>query len=161
MLAQSHRKNADDKQVNRIWLISINMSTAPALPLPQSSFRRFSGNGDSEQTSYDAMGEEEDIDAELPPPDVQSFLLHLYFAYVHPFFPIIHKQDFLQSYSAMCVHPSCNPALLMPTVSVIKRPQCATCAPGAEVHEPPLDAATLQDVVALHVCDCCKILGSG
>ncbi|KAI1788821.1 fungal-specific transcription factor domain-containing protein [Ganoderma leucocontextum] len=80
LLAQSHRKSASDKEVNRIW--------------------RFSQNGDSEQPSYDAMREEEEIDVELPPPDVQSFLLQLYFAYVHPFFPIIHKQDFLHNYRA-------------------------------------------------------------
>lgn len=81
LLAQSHRKGAGGQQGNRIW--------------------SFSGNEDSEQTSNDPMGEEEDIDVELPPPDVQSFLLHLYFAYVHPFFPAIHKQDFLHNYSAI------------------------------------------------------------
>ena len=110
------------------------------------------------------MREEEDIDAELPPPDAQSFLLHLYFAYVHPFFPIIHKQDFLHSYNATCVchgyNPASNLTLLIPMVSVIKRPQCTTCASGADVHEPSSHAATLQDVVALYVRSCCKILGA-
>ena len=112
--------------------------------------RSFSGNEDSEQTSNDPMGEEEDIDVELPPPDVQSFLLHLYFAYVHPFFPAIHKQDFLHNYSAMCVCRDCTSVLLMRMASVIKRAQCTTATP---------DTTTLQDAATLYVRDCCQILG--
>ena len=106
------------------------------------------------------MREEEDIGVELPPPDVQSFLLHLYFAYVHPFFPIIHKQDFLHCYSAMCVRLGCDAALLMRMAFVMKRSQCTTAAPDAGVHEPPPDATTLQDVVALDVRYCCEIFES-
>lgn len=104
------------------------------------------------------MREEEDIDVELPSPDAQSFLLHLYFAYVHPFFPIIHKQDFLHNYNAMCVYPYCNPAVLMRIAFVIKRSQSTTAAPDTDVHEPPPYAATVQDVTTVYVRNRCKIL---
>ena len=141
-------------------MVCLNHCVLPTVFLSQSHFRRFSGNGDSEQTSYDAIREEEDISVELPPPDVQSFLLHLYFTYVHPFFPVIHKQDFLHSYSAMCVRLGCNLALLMQMAFVMKRPQCATGTPDADILEPPSHATTLQDVVALHVRHRCQVFGS-
>ncbi|KAH8099263.1 fungal-specific transcription factor domain-containing protein [Cristinia sonorae] len=35
----------------------------------------------------------------LPPPDVQDHLMSLYFTYVHPFFPVIHKSSFLALYN--------------------------------------------------------------
>ena len=35
----------------------------------------------------------------LPPQDVQDKLLEIYFAYVHPVFPIIHKSRFWSEYA--------------------------------------------------------------
>ncbi|KAI6047865.1 fungal-specific transcription factor domain-containing protein [Pisolithus marmoratus] len=47
--------------------------------------------------SYD--GPENDIDVKLPPPTVQDQLVNLYFSYVHPMFPVIHKGRFLREWS--------------------------------------------------------------
>ena len=43
-------------------------------------------------------GEDEFV-SQLPSAEVQSHLLDLYFAHVHPVFPIIHKQAFFDSYT--------------------------------------------------------------
>lgn len=37
-------------------------------------------------------------EAELPPQSVQQHLLDLYFTYVQPVFPIVHKREFLAAY---------------------------------------------------------------
>ncbi|KAJ7109940.1 fungal-specific transcription factor domain-containing protein [Mycena epipterygia] len=42
---------------------------------------------------------EEDMDIELPPPQVQEHLLQLYFTYIHPVLPLIHKTRFLTEYN--------------------------------------------------------------
>jgi hypothetical protein len=34
----------------------------------------------------------------MPPPDVQRHLLDLYFVYVHPVFPVVHKSLFWKDY---------------------------------------------------------------
>ena len=58
-------------------------------------------NVDPETASRDLINEEEDVEVQMPSPEAQGHLLHLYFAYVHPFFPVIHKQDFLVHYNAL------------------------------------------------------------
>ncbi|KAI8981384.1 fungal-specific transcription factor domain-containing protein [Trametes punicea] len=80
LLAQSRRKTGDDLQENRIW--------------------NFSAHIDPELSSRDPTSEEEDVGVDLPSPDLQNHLLQLYFTYVHPFFPVVHKQDFLYHYNA-------------------------------------------------------------
>lgn len=47
--------------------------------------------------------DEEDIHITLPPQQEQDLLVQLYFIYVHPVFPIIHKQRFLTEYEAKSV----------------------------------------------------------
>ncbi|KAJ6503261.1 fungal-specific transcription factor domain-containing protein [Mycena vitilis] len=42
---------------------------------------------------------EEDLDIELPPVHVQEHLLQLYFTYIHPVFPLLHKTRFLTEYN--------------------------------------------------------------
>jgi hypothetical protein len=37
-------------------------------------------------------------DSELPPLTVQDRLISLYFTYVHPTFPVIHKTTFMKEY---------------------------------------------------------------
>ena len=64
-------------------------------------YRRFSDHIDPEMHSRDTTSEEEDVAVQLPSLDQQSHLLQLYFTYVHPFFPVIHKQDFLCHYNAL------------------------------------------------------------
>ncbi|KAJ7631249.1 fungal-specific transcription factor domain-containing protein [Roridomyces roridus] len=49
--------------------------------------------------------QEEDMEIELPPVHVQEHLLQLYFAHIHPVFPVIHKTRFLTEYKS-----SPNPA---------------------------------------------------
>ena len=41
----------------------------------------------------------------LPPSQVQDLLLDLYFTYVHPAFPVIHKSCFLAEYNSRCRLP--------------------------------------------------------
>ncbi len=41
---------------------------------------------------------EENVDVTMPPPDVQRHLLNLYFVYVHPTFPVVHKSLFWKDY---------------------------------------------------------------
>jgi hypothetical protein len=50
--------------------------------------------------------QEEDLDIKLPPPQVQEHLLQLYFTYIHPVFPLIHKTRFLTEYNARYALPS-------------------------------------------------------
>jgi hypothetical protein len=38
--------------------------------------------------------------AQLPDPAEQDYLLDLYFAYVHPQFPILHKDTFVEALKA-------------------------------------------------------------
>ncbi|KAJ3793146.1 fungal-specific transcription factor domain-containing protein [Lentinula aff. detonsa] len=44
--------------------------------------------------------QEDDIAVELPPIDMQDHLIDLYFTYIHPVFPVIHKNRFLSGYAA-------------------------------------------------------------
>ncbi len=48
---------------------------------------------------------EENVDVAMPPLDVQRHLLDLYFVYVHPVFPVIHKSLFWKDYEATYVLP--------------------------------------------------------
>ncbi|KAI0375162.1 hypothetical protein BV20DRAFT_985517 [Pilatotrama ljubarskyi] len=80
LLAQSRRKTGDDLQENRIWKFDVTRI-------------------DPEAMSEDPLNEEEDVIVQLPDSDMQNHLLQLYFTYVHPFFPVIHKQDFLYQYN--------------------------------------------------------------
>ena len=56
-------------------------------------------NVDPESAPYDLISEEEDVEVQMPAPDMREYLLQLYFTYVHPFFPVIHKQDFIHHYN--------------------------------------------------------------
>ncbi|KAJ7786593.1 fungal-specific transcription factor domain-containing protein [Mycena metata] len=51
---------------------------------------------------------EEDIAIELPPAHVQEHLLQLYFTYIHPVFPVLHKTRFSTEYNASS--PTQSPA---------------------------------------------------
>lgn len=46
---------------------------------------------------------EENVDVAMPPLDVQRHLLDLYFIYVHPVFPVVHKALFWKDYEAAWV----------------------------------------------------------
>jgi hypothetical protein len=49
------------------------------------------------------LEQEEQIEIHLPPYADQDRLLQLYFVYVHPSFPIIHKGKFLEEWQIQCV----------------------------------------------------------
>ena len=68
---------------------------------PHPSCRKFAASVDPETAPYDVIAEEEDVEVQMPSPETQKFLLQLYFTYVHPFYPVIHKQDFLYQYNAL------------------------------------------------------------
>lgn len=61
-------------------------------------------NVDPESATYDS-GEEEDVEVQMPSPEMREYLLQLYFTYVHPFFPVVHKADFLH-HNTLCVGAS-------------------------------------------------------
>lgn len=56
----------------------------------------------SKDHMYHVM-QEEDFDVQLPPTSVQDHLIELYFVYIHPVFPLIHKARFLTDYRAWLV----------------------------------------------------------
>lgn len=63
--------------------------------------RKFSQADVNPEVSWqDPTQEEEDASVQLPSRDLQAHLLRLYFTYVHPFFPVVHKQDFLHHYNS-------------------------------------------------------------
>ena len=41
-------------------------------------------------------------DVELPSQKLQDQLIDIYFTYVHPIFPVIHKARFLSEYNSRC-----------------------------------------------------------
>ena len=53
-----------------------------------------------EELSEDAL-EQHGIQSTLPPLRVQEYLIHLYFAFVHPFFPVISKQQFFEEFERL------------------------------------------------------------
>lgn len=68
--------------------------------------RKFSAaHIDPEIADQDPTAEEEDVEVRMPSPEMQYHLLQLYFTYVHPFFPVVHKQDFLYHYNSLYVLP--------------------------------------------------------
>ncbi|TBU34755.1 fungal-specific transcription factor domain-containing protein [Dichomitus squalens] len=102
LLAQSStRKDSDNQQIQRIW--------------------KFTG---SENPQQDPLHEEDDVEVEMPSPETQKYLLELYFAYVHPFFPVIHKQDFLQNYHASVLDA---PAAIQSGNPLIRTPMQRPC----------------------------------
>jgi hypothetical protein len=44
--------------------------------------------------------QEESVHVNLPPIEEQERLLNLYFTYVHPVFPVVHKSHFLAQFNA-------------------------------------------------------------
>ncbi|KAG9222442.1 hypothetical protein CCMSSC00406_0002777 [Pleurotus cornucopiae] len=44
------------------------------------------------------FGHEEDVDVRLPPIEVQDRLIELYFTYIHPLFPVLHRIRFMEEY---------------------------------------------------------------
>lgn len=46
---------------------------------------------------------EDDVDVELPSFEEQERLLNLYFTYVHPVFPVVHKAQFMETFNARYV----------------------------------------------------------
>ncbi|KAJ7161307.1 fungal-specific transcription factor domain-containing protein [Mycena crocata] len=55
--------------------------------------------------------QEEDLEIELPPNHVQEHLLQLYFTYIHPVFPLLHKTRFLTEYNTRHINtPADSPA---------------------------------------------------
>jgi len=49
---------------------------------------------------------EENVDVAMPPLDMQRHLLDLYFIYVHPVFPVVHKSLFWKDYEITWVQRS-------------------------------------------------------
>ncbi|KAI0756844.1 fungal-specific transcription factor domain-containing protein [Daedaleopsis nitida] len=117
LLAQSNRKTGgDDQQEDRIW--------------------NFMANVDPESTTYD-LAEEESVAVDMPSPEMQTYLLHLYFTYVHPFFPVIHKQDFLHHYNALSHSVPSEPRAKQPLQRLCKMLLLAMFAVAARYSDKP------------------------
>jgi hypothetical protein len=54
-------------------------------------------------TGYPQQHQEQDVQIPLPPSHVQDRLIELYFDYVHPMFPVLHKPRFLVEYNLRLV----------------------------------------------------------
>ncbi|KAG9314135.1 hypothetical protein JVU11DRAFT_4920 [Chiua virens] len=52
----------------------------------------------SANTNFTGVPPEADVPVTLPPPEMQDRLLVLYFSYVHPIYPVIHRGRFLREY---------------------------------------------------------------
>ncbi|KAH9044579.1 fungal-specific transcription factor domain-containing protein [Lactarius pseudohatsudake] len=79
---------------------------------------------------------EENVDVTMPPPDVQRHLLSLYFVYVHPVFPVVHKSLFWKDYEVTSTRerPHISNLLLLSMFAVAARYEQA---------EAPLDSGNL------------------
>ena len=53
------------------------------------------------QREQEAAVRERSARARLPSREIQDHLLELYFAHVHPFLPVIHKDSFMEAYKRM------------------------------------------------------------
>ncbi|KAJ8523288.1 hypothetical protein ONZ45_g253 [Pleurotus djamor] len=65
---------------------------------------------------------EEDVDVKLPPIEVQDQLVELYFTYIHPLFPILHRQRFMEEYNAKhhCLQLDASLMLCLDIVAFLK-----------------------------------------
>lgn len=54
----------------------------------------------SKDEAYIRSPTEHDFNVKLPPVHIQDRLVELYFTYIHPSFPVIHKTRFFADYNA-------------------------------------------------------------
>ncbi|EPQ54381.1 hypothetical protein GLOTRDRAFT_94337 [Gloeophyllum trabeum ATCC 11539] len=83
-----------------------------------------------------AYADEDDVDVQMPPPEQQEALVNVYFTYIHPFIPLIHKQQFLESFRASRQQPSgtqgLSKGLLLGIFAIAERYRAATMPPPPE-----------------------------
>lgn len=70
-------------------------------------FRKFSRPRPdlSYEDHRDLQTHERSVHVTLPTIEIQLHLVDLYFTYLHPVYPVLHKQDFLASFGQLYVHP--------------------------------------------------------
>ncbi|OBZ79157.1 Nitrogen assimilation transcription factor nirA [Grifola frondosa] len=107
LLARSDRKD-DIQKSNGIWNFDV-------------------ANVNAEFEHVDPSNEEGNQDIQLPHPQVQIHLLELYFTYIHPMYPVIHKQDFLANYDAMTNSSRSSVSLGKSSSSVEREPIQKPC----------------------------------
>lgn len=75
----SHADRTDERKIGGVWQLPMARVWPPAV---------------------NQFIPEENVDVSMPPLDVQRHLLDLYFIYVHPVFPVIHRSLFWKDYEA-------------------------------------------------------------
>lgn len=96
-----NRERIDRRNEGRIWFVSLPSAYSASL-IMYLYHRRFpkARVWPPLPSGSTALSGEDEFVSELPSTEVQEHLLDLYFVYVHPSFPIIHKQAFFDSYAA-------------------------------------------------------------
>jgi len=96
-----NKERLDQRNEGDIWCVSC--SSEGTLRLFKLVYRRFPKARVWPLLPTTRPLNERDADVELPPQGVQEHLLDLYFTYVHPFLPIIHKQSFMEAFKKRSV----------------------------------------------------------
>lgn len=98
------KERVDGRNEGGIWSVTILQTFIP-LSSNSSSFRRFPkarvwpalpSNAQNGRPTAD----DDELASQLPEPALQEHLLELYFTYVHPSFPVVHKRAFFEVYKA-------------------------------------------------------------
>ncbi|EED85250.1 predicted protein [Postia placenta Mad-698-R] len=112
----------------------------------------------SEDSTFSVFDAEDDPRIALPSLDIQRHLVQLYFIYVHPFFPVIHKSHFLANFPIQNrsdsqifggQHPSASER--MPMQKINKLLLLAMFSVAARYADQRLDAVLGEDLRAIGV----------
>lgn len=140
LLARSDRAE-DSKDIDGLW-----------------KFPTLKEEARSEDSTFSVFDAENDPRIALPSLDIQRHLVQLYFIYVHPFFPVIHKSHFLANFPIQNrsdsqifggQHPSASER--MPMQKINKLLLLAMFSVAARYADQRLDAVLGEDLRAIGV----------
>jgi len=118
----SHADRTDERKIGGVWQLPMARVWPPA----QNQFIP-----------------EENVDVAMPPLDMQRHLLDLYFIYVHPVFPVVHKSLFWKDYE-ITLSSSGGPTRERPHISnLLLLSMFAIAARYDQAELPPLDPGNL------------------
>ncbi|KAF8506800.1 fungal-specific transcription factor domain-containing protein [Russula emetica] len=116
----SHADRTDERKIGGVWQLPMARVWPPAV---------------------NQFIPEENVDVSMPPLDVQRHLLDLYFIYVHPVFPVIHKSLFWKDYEATYSDSSSRERPHISNLLLLS--MFATAARYDQTELPPLDPGNL------------------
>ncbi|KAF8874834.1 fungal-specific transcription factor domain-containing protein, partial [Infundibulicybe gibba] len=90
-----------------------------------------------------ATNEEDEFVSRLPPPELQDHLLNLYFTYVHPSFPIIHKRSFFETFRLVPKAPFNRRRRRVPTLLLLAMYALAARYADNTSNPPPTDGSMM------------------